>query len=156
MSARLRTAELQRVALPAEGSERHLSDVTRLGRLVHAHVEHAPAWRHADVPGRGAEIPEDRRLSVIAAAGPVLGRYVVAVGKGERPLGRPAIASLPRAEERAARIIAEARALVDQARAELAEEIRAADRAGMRQVDIVAATGYSRERIRQIIRAGEP
>jgi len=68
---------------------------------------------------------------------------------------RAAQAGVPRAEERAARIIAEARARVDQARVELAEEIRAADRAGMRQVDIVAATGYSRERVRQIIRDGE-
>lgn len=61
---------------------------------------------------------------------------------------------MPRAQERAAQIIREAREKVDQARADLAEEIRAADRAGMRQVDIVAATGYSRERIRQIIRDG--
>jgi hypothetical protein len=63
--------------------------------------------------------------------------------------------AVPRAEERAARIIAEAREKVDQARAELAEQIRAADRAGMRQVDIVTATGYSRERIRQIVRDGD-
>ncbi|HEY0700607.1 MAG TPA: hypothetical protein VGD43_22720 [Micromonospora sp.] len=68
---------------------------------------------------------------------------------------RAAQAGVPRAEERAARIIAEARGRVDKARAELAEEIRAADRAGMRQVDIVAATGYSRERVRQLIRDGE-
>lgn len=68
---------------------------------------------------------------------------------------RTAEAEVPRAQERAAQIIAEARGLVDRARADLAEEIRAADRAGMRQVDIVAATGYSRERIRQIVRDGE-
>ncbi len=43
---------------------------------------------------------------------------------------------------------------ITEARADLAEEIRAADRAGVRQVDIVAATGYSRERVRQIVRAG--
>ncbi|WP_433720399.1 hypothetical protein ACQP2Y_35435 [Actinoplanes sp. CA-051413] len=64
---------------------------------------------------------------------------------------RMAEAGVPRAQERAAQIIREAREKVDQARADLAEEIRAADRAGMRQVDIVAATGYSRERIRQIL-----
>ncbi|GAA3916538.1 hypothetical protein Aau02nite_09450 [Amorphoplanes auranticolor] len=64
---------------------------------------------------------------------------------------RTAEAGIPRAQERAAQIIREAREKVDQARADLAEEIRAADRAGMRQVDIVAATGYSRERIRQIL-----
>jgi len=44
---------------------------------------------------------------------------------------------------------------VDRARADLAAAIRAADRDGVRQVDIVAATGYSRERVRQIIRDGE-
>ncbi|RZU50564.1 hypothetical protein EV385_2339 [Krasilnikovia cinnamomea] len=68
---------------------------------------------------------------------------------------RSAQAEVSRAEKRAARIVAEARERVDQGRAALAEEIRAADRAGMRQVDIVAATGYSRERIRQIVRDGE-
>ncbi|GAA2638226.1 hypothetical protein [Paractinoplanes durhamensis] len=62
---------------------------------------------------------------------------------------------VPRAQERAARIVAEAREKVDQARSELAAQIRAADQAGLRQVDIVAATGYSRERIRQIVREGE-
>ena len=68
---------------------------------------------------------------------------------------RAAQAGVPRAEERAARLVAEARKKVDQARAALAEAIRAADRDGVRQVDIVAATGYSRERVRQIIRDGE-
>ncbi|WP_148083571.1 hypothetical protein [Micromonospora sp. Llam0] len=62
---------------------------------------------------------------------------------------------MPRAEERAARLVAEAREKVDRARADLAAAIRAADRDGVRQVDIVAATGYSRERVRQIIRDGE-
>jgi hypothetical protein len=68
---------------------------------------------------------------------------------------RTAEAGVPRAQERAAQIVAEARGRVDRARAKLAEEIRAADQAGMRQVDIVAATGYSRERVRQIVREGE-
>lgn len=68
---------------------------------------------------------------------------------------RTAEDGVPRAQERAARIVAEAREKVDQARAELADQIRAADQAGMRQVDIVAATGYSRERVRQIVRDGE-
>lgn len=40
----------------------------------------------------------------------------------------------------------ELRALVP----ELAAEIRAADAAGMPQVDIVAATGYTRDQVRQI------
>lgn len=64
---------------------------------------------------------------------------------------RAAEDGVPRAQERAARIVADAREKVDEARRELAEAIRAADRAGMRQKDIVAATGYSRERVRQII-----
>ncbi|WP_328342387.1 hypothetical protein [Micromonospora sp. NBC_00421] len=68
---------------------------------------------------------------------------------------RAAQAGVPRAEERAAKLIAEARAQVKAARAELAEAIRAADRDDTRQVDIVTATGYSRERVRQIIRNGE-
>lgn len=64
---------------------------------------------------------------------------------------RAAEDGVPRAQERAARIIAEAREKVDDARRELAEAIRAADQAGMRQKDIVATTGYSRERVRQIL-----
>jgi hypothetical protein len=65
---------------------------------------------------------------------------------------RAAEAGVPRAQERAAQIVAEARQRVAQARAELAKEIRAADAEGVRQVDIVAATGLSRERVRQIVR----
>ena len=42
------------------------------------------------------------------------------------------------------------RADVEQLRPELAEEIRAAAAAGMAQVDIVKATGYTRDQIRQI------
>ena len=68
---------------------------------------------------------------------------------------RLAQAGVPRAEERAARMVAEARAKVDAARRELAEEIRSAARAGVRQVDLVTATGYSRERIRQIVAEDE-
>lgn len=69
---------------------------------------------------------------------------------------RRAQAGLPRAEKRAARIVAEARERVEAARAELAEAIRAASAAGMRQVEIVKITGYSRERVRQIVNAAEP
>jgi hypothetical protein len=39
------------------------------------------------------------------------------------------------------------------ARAKLADAIVAAARAGARQKDIVAVTGYNRERVRQILRA---
>lgn len=48
---------------------------------------------------------------------------------------RAAQDGVPRAEERAAKLIAEARAQVKAARAEMAEAIRAADRDGTRQVD---------------------
>jgi multidrug resistance efflux pump len=53
----------------------------------------------------------------------------------------------------AERLVAEARAEVAQARTQLADAIVAAVRGGMRQRDVVAVTGYSRERIRQICRA---
>jgi len=39
--------------------------------------------------------------------------------------------------------------------AELAEAIKAESAAGTRQRDLVARTGYSRERIRQIVRDGD-
>jgi hypothetical protein len=59
-----------------------------------------------------------------------------------------------RAEERARQIKAAARARVDRARQELHEAIIAEYRGGARQVDIVKISGYSRERVRQILRAG--
>lgn len=43
-----------------------------------------------------------------------------------------------------------ARAEVDAVRPDLADEIRAAAAGGMAQVDIVKATGYTRDQIRQI------
>jgi hypothetical protein len=49
---------------------------------------------------------------------------------------------------------AEDRAKVGRARESLAEAIVAAARDGMKQVVIVKITGYSRERVRQILRAG--
>jgi hypothetical protein len=67
---------------------------------------------------------------------------------------RSAQAGVPRAEARAAQIIADARTRVGQARAQLADAIREADARGMRQREIVDRTGYSRERVRQIIRGG--
>jgi hypothetical protein len=53
------------------------------------------------------------------------------------------------------KIVADYEAAVERARAKRDERIRAALRAGVRQVDIVAATGYSRETIRRIA-AAEP
>jgi hypothetical protein len=43
----------------------------------------------------------------------------------------------------------------DELRSKLAEAIIEADRSGMRQVEIVGITGYTRERVRQIIRESE-
>jgi hypothetical protein len=62
------------------------------------------------------------------------------------------------AQDRAAAVVAEARADVERKRAELGEAIVAAARAVVRQREIVRVTGYSRERIRQICRdaGGEP
>jgi len=59
-----------------------------------------------------------------------------------------------RAEQRARQIKADAKARVDQARAELHQAIVDEFRGGARQVDLVRRTGYSRERVRQILRAG--
>jgi hypothetical protein len=53
----------------------------------------------------------------------------------------------------AARKVAQATARADAARDELHRAIVQADQAGVRQRVIVNATGYSRERIRQIVRA---
>ncbi|NYH42049.1 hypothetical protein HNR22_001776 [Micromonospora jinlongensis] len=53
----------------------------------------------------------------------------------------------------AARIVAAAKTGVVAARKRLANATVAATRNGMRQVDIVRATGYTRERVRQILRA---
>ena len=47
----------------------------------------------------------------------------------------------------------QAKAAIDAARPRLAAAIIDATRAGRKQGDIVAATGYTRERIRQICRA---
>jgi multidrug resistance efflux pump len=47
----------------------------------------------------------------------------------------------------------QARADIEQARVELAEAIVDAARAGMRQVEIVRRSGYTRESVRRICRA---
>jgi hypothetical protein len=63
--------------------------------------------------------------------------------------------ALERIRERARQDTAAARARTDKARDELAAEIVAAARAGVRQVDIVRVTGYTRETVRRIVRAAE-
>jgi len=50
--------------------------------------------------------------------------------------------------------VGSARTQVDRARVELAEAIVDAARSGMRQVDIVRVSGYTRESVRRILRAG--
>jgi hypothetical protein len=57
------------------------------------------------------------------------------------------------ARDRAARIVDDAKASAERARLALAVAIVAAARAGMRQRDIVQATGYNREMVRRIVRA---
>lgn len=60
-----------------------------------------------------------------------------------------------RAEERARQIKAAAKAKVDKARADLHAAMVEEYLAGRaRQVDLIRQTGYSRERVRQILRAG--
>ncbi|MDG4819807.1 hypothetical protein O7628_30355 [Micromonospora sp. WMMD956] len=63
-------------------------------------------------------------------------------------------AAMTGAQAEADRIVAEARGNIATARSRLAGAIVEAARSGMRQVDIVRATGYTRERVRQILRAG--
>jgi len=53
--------------------------------------------------------------------------------------------------EEAARAYRRAEAALERRREELAAEIVAADQAGMRQVEIVKKTGYTRESVRRIV-----
>lgn len=55
----------------------------------------------------------------------------------------------------AARAFRRAERAVEQRREELAAAIVQADKDGMRQVDIVKVTGYTREHVRRIIRDAE-
>ena len=64
------------------------------------------------------------------------------------------LAAVTAAQQQAEQRIAAARADVAAKRAELADAIVEAARDGTRQVDIIKATGYSRERVRTILRAG--
>ena len=63
---------------------------------------------------------------------------------------RDAQSAAAASEQRAA----EDRAEVARMRDALAEAIVEAAKSGMRQVDIIRISGYSRERVRQILRAG--
>jgi predicted NBD/HSP70 family sugar kinase len=63
------------------------------------------------------------------------------------------VQTIDKIKAKAAADTAEARAKTNRARAELAAAIVDAVRGGMRQVDVVRVTGYTRERVRQICRA---
>jgi hypothetical protein len=65
---------------------------------------------------------------------------------------RTAQAGVPAAQESARQLVADARARLERARAALAVAIVAAAQSGVRQRDLVAATGYNRESIRRILR----
>jgi hypothetical protein len=56
--------------------------------------------------------------------------------------------------EKATQAYRKAVAVLDEARPRLAAAIVDAARAGVRQVDIVRITGYTREQVRRILRAG--
>ncbi|GAB3802588.1 hypothetical protein [Micromonospora zhanjiangensis] len=67
---------------------------------------------------------------------------------------RASLAAVEAAKQEAERRVKESREQVAVRRAELAAAIVEAARDGVRQVDIIRATGYSRERVRSILRAG--
>jgi hypothetical protein len=67
---------------------------------------------------------------------------------------RAAERGVERVEAAAERRISEAREQRTRAREALAEAIVAARRAGVRPIELERITGYSRERIRTILRAG--
>jgi len=66
---------------------------------------------------------------------------------------RAAERGVPAAEERARRIVADARAKVTEARTALAEAIVAEFEAGARVGELAGRADYSRETIRRILRA---
>jgi hypothetical protein len=66
---------------------------------------------------------------------------------------RRAVLGIEEAQARAIRLVTDAKARRDRARADLAAAIVQASMAGRRTRDLVDVTGYSRERIRQILRA---
>ena len=67
---------------------------------------------------------------------------------------RTAQADVPRVEVRAKELIAAARVRVDEARAALAAVIVAEYLAGERVGELAARSGYTRETVRRILRAG--
>ena len=84
------------------------------------------------------------------------GEIIRGVGQLEdaRKAYETSLASVAAAKQAAKSRIDTAQAKADQARTALAEAIVAEARSGTRQVDIVRRSGYSRERVRQILREG--
>ena len=64
------------------------------------------------------------------------------------------VAALDATKKATAAKVKDAQDKVGQARAELAAAIVAEFRTGVRQKDLIRRSGYSRERVRQILRAG--
>lgn len=67
---------------------------------------------------------------------------------------RRAVAAIDAAKTAAARRVAAARERAEAARVALAEAMIEAARQGVRPVEIERRTGYTKERVRQILRAG--
>jgi phage shock protein A len=67
---------------------------------------------------------------------------------------RAAQTGIDTAKVEARQVVEQAMTELRQARTALAEAIVAEARRGTRQVDLIKATGLSRERVRQILRAG--
>lgn len=67
---------------------------------------------------------------------------------------RRAVAGIETAQQAAQRRVADARARAEDARAELHAAMVAAAEAGVRPIEIERRTGYTKERVRQVLRAG--
>lgn len=67
---------------------------------------------------------------------------------------REARDAVPEAQQQAKAVVSDARTKVDQARERLAAAIVAAYKRGEKQGTIVTRTGYTRESVRRILRAG--
>lgn len=85
-----------------------------------------------------------------------LGEIIRGVGQLEDAVKayQASLTALEAARKAADARIKAAQEKTEQARAALADAIVAEARAGVRQVDIIRRTKYSRERVRQILRAG--
>lgn len=67
---------------------------------------------------------------------------------------RAALAQIPEAEAQAKALVREARERAEKRRADLASAMVAEAKRGTPQVDIIRRTGYSRDWVRRVLRAG--